>query len=328
MYVYEDGRVYSGNFVQDNPSDATPDRSSCTDIDMGICVSTLAFGIGIDKRRLKRELENTFLRANPELKRRYKDACVSKDDKMLTLEGLWRIFLSLDLPRGTLSLALVDRALANTKVARNALQADIHDPATLILYREFLEVLVRVGHTLYGIAEGNIVAALKTLLGKVITDGEIPDVSWDASTGMRYLFEKLSTQSTREEHAAAKDSTSTIRAILKTLLASGVVVPSEEKPEEESPEGEAALEEAAEPEGAEDGKAEAEHEKVESASEREDDACEQPVKVRDFMSLEEAMRVLGDDVDRELIYPEFAIMIESIASSLGVAAEQLIKNVK
>ena len=137
IYVYEDGRTYSGPFLQDNPAEATPDRTSRTDIDMGICVSELAFGVGVDNRRLKRELENTFLRSNAQLKRRYKDACTSGSGDVLSLKGLWGIMLSLDIPRASLPLALVDRALAKTKRSRKGALSDIHAPETTILYREF-----------------------------------------------------------------------------------------------------------------------------------------------------------------------------------------------
>ena len=316
LYVFEDGRIYSGPFHRDNMTGEDPGRGSSTEVDLAIVVNELVANVGMDKRRLKRELENMLLRGRGELKKLYATMETGEGNSVARLSGLWCFFSSRGFSRDGLSLAAVDRALARTKATRCALPQNIHDPGLPVLYREFLEVLVRLADVFY--RGPNIVKRVKMLLDELRNreseEREAPSNKVDVSA----LYAKCSSRSRLAEYRNAKDTTSSYRRIFKLLVASGIVV-AKQKPEESM----GSTEDAPGQELEDPQEDESEQEKYDATS-----------PVEETIDLKEAMRfLLGKSgsrsmLDRELLHHEFSAALQRVAAGMGTPVASLVSRVK
>jgi len=174
VYTFCDGRVYHGEFLHDRMVGPEPEPENATHkffgtIGVELDINDLVPGMGPKTRRILREVDHVLLRWNPQLRSLYLKVHQAITlptgiaHETLTLGELftiktWQFWVMCRVCRITdagLTLARIDRILAKVREVhgqQESKETDVHAAETPILFREFVEALVRIAFFKYAAA--------------------------------------------------------------------------------------------------------------------------------------------------------------------------------
>ena len=261
VFTFDDGSIYDGAFMADKMVNRKVILKAEDVIKpkMILYIDDLLIGEKGDTKA-KTEVDNAVLRINSDLKALYKHYSAIQPFSTsgyfaLNLSGLWKMVCDCDLISNTISLARIDRMLLATrqqhKKALTAAQVasgrigpasqshrlneniEIHDEKNIVLYREFVELLVRIAHATAiesesskSLAEGIITLYLDHLRGVLASGKEVDE--WEkqsSSLEMTSVWTKyqnslknlFTTYGTRSQSTGYPDTTLSLHSFLRIL---------------------------------------------------------------------------------------------------------------
>ena len=163
-YVYTDGRVYEGEFDNDRMVNAEPileQGVSLSQLRIDMPIDDLFMGTGVDGRRLRREVENVFLRWNYDLREIYLKCSrfqhrsasndsnqIEREDFTVSLEQFHHLLRFCNVIDDKITLVRVNR-IVHGVLNDSCSGSEIHSNGRKILYREFLEAILRIADVKY-----------------------------------------------------------------------------------------------------------------------------------------------------------------------------------
>lgn len=182
VYTFVDGRVYDGSFENDRmlgpePMSETHSTKAFGSLGIELEIKDLIPGIGPKCRRVLREVENVLLRWNANLRNIYMTCShliepesasnkpVAQDHVFaMRLWQFWTFCKVCHIPDEHLSLAQIDRVLRDVRFAHGdtyrgsgeSPMKNIHDRYLPVLFREFVEALVRIAYTKFAPNESEL----------------------------------------------------------------------------------------------------------------------------------------------------------------------------
>eukprot|EP00959_Pyramimonas_sp_CCMP1952_P094611 1979093-Pyramimonas_sp.AAC.1 len=188
VFTFEDGTVFEGNFVEDKP------YKEGDDVDGKPCkIQTPKVPVQLEILDIYAEelapevsvvaVSHLLLRFNTEFKTIYRyyagfgtpgDAPGSKS-YMLTFYQFWRLARECRMTTKDLTVAQINLILGQVIRApegKEALKLGPHNPRTRLMFREFVEALVRIAHALY-----HGLVSLERRFHKLITIHILPNVN-------------------------------------------------------------------------------------------------------------------------------------------------------
>lgn len=193
LFIFEDGSIYSGPFDRDRMVERKIDRAA--DVVKPKLVLNIYDILPSGKKydSAKREIDNTILRINTDLKTIYKYYSVgsaasdsTEGSFAMDMRSMRRFVQDCNLKKNSITTAEIDRLFQKVKeMQRREIDKigipyedptqevmDIHDSALPILYREFVELVVRIAyaHSIYREGQGHLAHALIELYINNIRD--------------------------------------------------------------------------------------------------------------------------------------------------------------
>ncbi|GBG32353.1 Phosphatidylinositol 4-phosphate 5-kinase 1 [Hondaea fermentalgiana] len=199
VYTFTDGRVYQGNFERDRmegpePLSETHSTKAFGSLGIELEIKDLIPGIGPKCRRVLREVENVLLRWNANLRNTYMRCSHLVEPKVhgnerlgnaatdghvfaMRLWQFWAYCETCKIIDDHVTLAKINRILrdvrqahdssfgADSEVRPDAVE-DIHDRYTPVLFREFVEALVRIAHAKFAPNESEL--GLSVLVARLL----------------------------------------------------------------------------------------------------------------------------------------------------------------
>ena len=193
VFTHEDGSVTEGTFDDDRCANDVSKSRGRIQLDIDDLLSTVT-----DREEELRQIVNVLLRKNSELQawyKKYASMCTDDDSRFtMSLNEFWKFVEACNIPCPHVTLAVIDRMFlamrqreheqsekeAQVATSLNATLSetirsptksaqDVHDRARHILYREFVEAIVRIAIKKYGSSQKLTVPSkqLQHLVGEI-----------------------------------------------------------------------------------------------------------------------------------------------------------------
>jgi len=150
VYTYPDGRVFRGEFSGDAMVGSVSENKELWSIGVTLNVQDILTDSGPDIRRSIKEIENVLLRHHADLRAAYIKGCsIPSGHNSMKASQFWAICRVCGFIDSHMTVSFINKILLQVRESHGSNVECIHNDSTVLLYREFMETLVRIAFWKY-----------------------------------------------------------------------------------------------------------------------------------------------------------------------------------